>query len=135
MGFWTICGDVGDYGMVQKVFKGLELYDIARVLQVPDEVLNAIPDDGLGIMEGGDEAQLGLPYNKVDEVMIRLLQMGYDPDVTKNLPSELPQIEAVSEEQIRALWNRSVGMRYKRKGSVVLEREELALPGVMGIEV
>ena len=54
LGFWTLHGDVGDFGIIQKVLKGLELYDIARYLDVPQEIIDAKPDDGLGIA-GGDE--------------------------------------------------------------------------------
>jgi NAD+ synthase len=75
MGFWTICGDVGDFGIIQKIFKGLELYDIAKELSVPSGIIAARPDDGLGI-GNGDANQLGAEYPLIDEVMIRLIQKG-----------------------------------------------------------
>lgn len=134
MGFWTICGDVGDYGMIQKVFKGLELYDIARKLGVPRSVIEAMPDDGLGIQSGGDEAQLGADYKTVDTVMITLMQNGFDPDNPSQDDSALPEVTGVDKKIVRSLWNRAKSMSYKRKGTVIIEREALGLPSVDEID-
>lgn len=128
MGFWTICGDVGDFGMIQKIFKGLELYDIAQELGVPKSILEAMPDDGLGVLEGGDEAQLGADYETVDRVMIALMQAGLDPDKPDNPP--LPEVEGVDSAVVAKLWERSRKNAFKRKGTVILERKDLGLPEV-----
>jgi NAD+ synthetase len=135
MGFWTICGDVGDFGMTQKIFKGMELYDIARRLGVPDSVIEALPDDGLGIKKGGDEAQLGVSYPTLDRVMIKLIQRGYDPDQVDHLPEDLSIFGEANIKQIQALWERSVRTRYKRQGTIILERRMLGLPEVKEIVV
>jgi NH3-dependent NAD+ synthetase len=44
MAFWTLHGDVGDFGMIQMMLKGLELYDLARYLGVPSEIIAARPE-------------------------------------------------------------------------------------------
>lgn len=127
MGFWTIGGDVGDFGMIQKLWKGLELYDLARALEVPDSVIQARPEDGLGIAEGGDEGQLGVDYRTLDTVMKKLIEQGFDPDQDDELPAAAAAQFEISADQVRALWARSVHTRYKRQGTVVVERDEFGI--------
>lgn len=122
MGFWTLCGDVGDYSMLQNVFKGIELYDIARKLHIPQEILDAPPDDGLGIAEGGDEAQLGADYVTIDTILIQQLQKG-------------SPLSGVSPELVQKVCQRSLDYAYKRKGCVELKREELGLPPMSEIDL
>lgn len=132
MAFWTICGDVGDYGMIQKVMKGLELYDIARRLDVPQEIIDARPDDGNGVA-GTDEEQLGAGYHTVDKVMIRLIQQGFNPDGSLDQLNSLPQVEGVSNEVVKKLAERSLKGAYKHRGTLNLTREELGLPAIQEI--
>ncbi|MCD4761989.1 NAD(+) synthase [bacterium] len=136
MAFWTIGGDVGDFGIIQQMLKGLELYDIARYIGVPQETIDAMPDDGLGIA-GGDEDQLGVNYIGVDEIMIYAIQNGFDPD------GEIDQVDKVipkinlyyREDTIRRILTRCIRGSYKRKGTIVLTREELGLPSIMDIKL
>lgn len=79
-GFWTKHGDEGDYGLIQYLWKGSELRELAKYLGVPKEIIDAKPTDGLGVSEGGDEAQLGAPYEKLDEVLNNLLCLGMNPN-------------------------------------------------------
>jgi NAD+ synthetase len=85
LGFWTLHGDVGDYGMVQNLWKtevyGLTKFiaDIYRKLDngAPAEALekciDAVPTDGLGITDS-DLDQLGASsYNEVDKILIDYL--------------------------------------------------------------
>lgn len=74
-GFWTLNGDVGDIAPIQQLFKGLELYDIARALKVPKESLNAVPSDGLGI-SAKDKDQLFLDYPDLDREIIKFIKTG-----------------------------------------------------------
>ena len=88
LGFWTLHGDVGDYGMVQNLWK-TEVYGlskwIANDLGVGSEGYNAIiacvdatPTDGLGITSSYVE-QLGAKnYDEVDHVLQRYLGGDYD---------------------------------------------------------
>lgn len=63
LGFWTLHGDVGDFGPIQSLWK-TEVYGLTRHLvnyymgegrdtkaKVLDECINAVPTDGLGITE------------------------------------------------------------------------------------
>lgn len=135
MGFWTLCGDVGDFAMIQKIFKGLELYDIAKVLGVPDSVIQAIPDDGLGITSGGDESQLGSDYETIDRIMIHMLQNNFDPDALPTGQKPVPEFSDIDSQIIENIWERAQRMAYKRRGTVILERSELGLPALQDIKL
>jgi NAD+ synthase len=127
MAFWTLHGDVGDYGMIQNVLKGTELYDIARVLGVPQEIINAKPDDGLGIA-GGDEDQLGANYQVIDEIMIKLIQAGFDPDGSSDQLSRLPETGLdYGIELITKIAKRCLDGSFKRKNPITLSRKDLGL--------
>ncbi|MEK7512507.1 MAG: NAD(+) synthase [Patescibacteria group bacterium] len=132
MAFWTINGDVGDYGMIQKVMKGLELYEIARRLEVPQEIIDSRPDDGNGVA-GTDEEQLGAGYRTVDTVMVRLIQQGFNPDGEFSQLDSLPLVADVSVEVVKKLAERALKGAYKRRGTLNLTREELGLPGIQEI--
>ncbi len=135
MGFWTINGDVGDLAPIQHFFKGLELYDIARFLNVPDAIIKALPTDGLGIVNGGDEAQLGADYKTVDKVMINLLQNGFDPDGSRLQLDNLAAIDGIADEVVYKLAERCLNAAYKRNGTGFPTREELRLPTINGMEI
>jgi NAD+ synthase len=78
VGFWTIFGDVGDYGMIQNLWK-TEVYQI--MLFLADDFndsnkhdaliacVDAVPTDGLGI-SNSDLEQLGAnTYAEVDKIL------------------------------------------------------------------
>jgi NAD+ synthase len=121
MGFWTLHGDVGDYGMIQQVMKGLELYDIAKCLGIPQEILDARPDDGLGVTDGGDEAQLGANYEDVDRIMLSQLAVQNGelvPTWARNVEPEMGM----------KVVTRYLNTEFKRTGVVNLTRKEIGLP-------
>ena len=126
MAFWTICGDVGDYGMIQQMLKGLELYDLAHYLGVPQEIIDAKPDDGLNV-GNGDEDQLGADYATIDYVMTILIQNGFDPDASHDQLDSLPDVPNVKAILVKRLATRAINGAFKRHGTVVLTREELGL--------
>jgi len=82
-GFWTLHGDVGDYGMIQGLWK-TEVYDIARYIigneLISDEAKDALdkciaanPTDGLGV-SNSDLDQLGVKsYEEADKILIAYL--------------------------------------------------------------
>jgi NAD+ synthase len=83
LGFWTLHGDVGDYGMVQNLWK-TEIYAMSKFLanQMPKEqkealesCITAVATDGLGITNS-DLDQIGAAtYEEVDQILLKL----YDP--------------------------------------------------------
>ncbi len=122
MGFWTICGDVGDFGMLQNIYKGLELYDIARYLKIPESIIDATPDDGLGITEGGDESQIGVDYRTLDILMVKYMNEG------KKSMLKYATNRNISTAKIDSILKRHQDTAYKRIGPINLKREELGLP-------
>lgn len=88
LGFWTLHGDVGDFGMIQNLWKS-EVYDIAEWLMANEydgekdafyalkETIEAMATDGLGVTNLGDLGQI-LPewtgnsrdgYKEVDRII------------------------------------------------------------------
>jgi NAD+ synthetase len=95
VGFWTIFGDVGDYGMIQNLWK-TEVYQIMLFLADELESLNkhdaliacveAIPTDGLGITSS-DLEQLGADtYAEVDKILQAWTLNCVDRDAYKEHP-------------------------------------------------
>jgi NAD+ synthetase len=82
LGFWTLHGDVGDYGPIQMLWK-TEVFGMARALASSLEseeaaralmaCVDAVPTDGLGITSS-DLEQIGTSsYEEVDRILIRHL--------------------------------------------------------------
>ena len=86
LGFWTLHGDVGDYGMIQNLWK-TEVYALANWIAQNElqggkkyddgggrydylmDCIEAVPTDGLGITDS-DLDQLGADtYEKVDNIL------------------------------------------------------------------
>ena len=114
-GFWTLHGDVGDVGMIQNVFKGLELTEIAKYLRIPSWCIDQTPTDGLGISDS-DEDQLGGTYLKVDRILIQELAGEYN----ETGPSIHQAIKRYRDPVITA----------KRNNPQNLTREEIGLPPI-----
>lgn len=83
LGFWTLHGDVGDYGMIQNLWK-TEVYEMARYLasKMTDSdaaaalisCVDAVPTDGLGITNSDlDQIKAG-SYAEVDQILIEMLR-------------------------------------------------------------
>ncbi len=136
MGFWTLHGDVGDIAPIQNVLKGLELYVIAQVLGVPQEIIEAIPDDGLGVSQGGDAAQIGAPYGVVDRVMIHLIQNGFDPQGSEDQLLHLYSVAGVADDIVLKLATRCLLNKFKREEIVrAPTREEIYLQRIKHIRL
>lgn len=134
MAFWTLHGDVGDFGIIQKIMKGLELYDIARYLKVPQEIINAKPDDGLGI-SGGDADQLGAEYVDIDAIMAELIRKRFRINGSLKQLKNLPAIKGIPSEIVYLIAKRCLAGAFKRKGTVVLSRKRLGLPEIRNIKL
>jgi len=127
LGFWTLHGDVGDYGMTQHVWK-TEMYGIAKYMadkfrkegeinkaESLVECINAIPTDGLGITTSDfdqicpDDVGKGSPvelYYKVDTLLHNYIN-GQHPD-------DLHSNKVIS---------RHINSGYKRENPVSISRE------------
>ncbi|NQV00445.1 MAG: NAD(+) synthase [Parcubacteria group bacterium] len=77
LGFWTLHGDVGDYGMIQNLWK-TEVYRLAKHLAAPLKkakcdaltlCVDATPTDGLGITSSDCEQLGAKDYNEVDDLL------------------------------------------------------------------
>ena len=101
VGFWTLHGDVGDYGMIQNLWK-TEVYGMAQYLaenETKDDAkksaiyscIDATPTDGLGI-SNSDLDQLGASsYAEIDGILIEYLATGENqshPVIQRHLRSE-----------------------------------------------
>ncbi len=144
MAFWTLMGDVGGFGPIQNILKGLELPAVAYALGVPDKTLGAKPTDGLQVHqsldteEGGDtDAFRGVYYPHIDAIICHAAKNGLDLFVATPVAVDATQIQTPSATQAvvdsltaqmvspAAVWKRT-------RGSIgsSISREELGLPSV-----
>ncbi len=120
LGFWTLHGDVGDYGMIQNLWK-TEVYELAKYL-IAEELINdnqklalqacidATPTDGLGITNS-DLDQLGAKnYSEVDKILQKYID-------TNTLPEEKSKLEKTS------VIKRHINSSYKRNNPLNLSRK------------
>lgn len=142
MGFWTLNGDVGDFGPIQQIWKGLEEYTIARSLGVPEESINAVPTDGLDVVPGGtDEDQLGLPYSDLDRVIIALIQNRFDgeekwrDEKIDSLSDRLSEELGYDPGKIVHIARQMVNTHYKRNWPKTITRSEIGLPEIGKIKL
>jgi len=102
LGFWTLHGDVGDYGMIQTLWK-TEVYAMSRYLCEnecnPQEnkalmaCIEAVPTDGLGITNSDLDQIKAKSYEEVDQILIKMLnnnlgELQNHPVVQRNKASE-----------------------------------------------
>jgi len=115
LGFWTLHGDVGDYGMIQSLWK-TEVYQMSEFLaahELDTEKAKAIrsciiapPTDGLGITNT-DLDQIGASsYQEVDEILYSYLY------------STPPQTEAAKK-----VIARKIASEYKRNNPFNIPRQ------------
>ncbi|OQY05158.1 MAG: NAD(+) synthase [Bacteroidetes bacterium 4572_117] len=80
LGFWTLHGDVGDYGMIQNLWK-TEVYAMSRyiVSQLGDDkakkalqdCIVAVATDGLGITNSDLDQIQAKSYEEVDQILLK----------------------------------------------------------------
>lgn len=118
MGFWTICGDVGDYGPIQNIYKGIELPQIANRLNIRKDIVTQKPSDGLMVTEDNtDEAQLGADYETVDVII----------NVFTNPKYQYLIEDIKSSEVVKNIYNRYIGTQFKRNGTINLTRKQIGI--------
>jgi NAD+ synthetase len=94
LGFWTLHGDVGDYGPFQNLWKtevyGLAQWMVNNILTNGDQkkalqaCIDAVPTDGLGITNSDLDQLECKTYAEVDQ---HLLSMFFRPEDTTGWPS------------------------------------------------
>ena len=115
--FFTIAGDIGDFGPIQYIYKGLELPYIAGVLNIMEDIITQPPSDGLGVTEENtDEAQLGCNYETFDTIMIKYLKSN---DAERGELKKNPVAKQVID--------RHETTTFKRIGPISLSRETIGM--------
>lgn len=68
IGFYTKYGDGGvDVSPIADLYK-TEVYELARALDLPESIKNAIPTDGLWDVDRTDEQQIGATYPELEKI-------------------------------------------------------------------
>ena len=114
LGFWTLHGDVGDYGMIQQLWK-TEVYAMSVHIANTEKskgkkdammaCVNAVPTDGLGITSSDLDQLQSKSYEEVDVILIKYLETK-DKELEKH-----PVIQ------------RHINSEYKRNNPFNLKRE------------
>lgn len=120
LGFWTLDGDVGDITPMFDLWK-TEVFGLARFLmtmlidegeiEALQDVINAIPTDGLGITSS-DVEQFGCSsYDEVDDILQQLLI-----DVTDGNFYERYSMmcDKYGEDKVSHVWKRHLNSNFKR---------------------
>jgi len=120
LGFWTLHGDVGDYGMIQNLWK-TEVYEMARFLanEMEEESKKALLDcvyavatDGLGITNSDLDQIQANSYEEVDQILLKLfdaagpgdyknhpvIQRKINSEFKRENPYNIPRKDITSEE-------------------------------------
>jgi NAD+ synthase len=105
LGYFTKYGDGGvDLEPIGGLYK-TEVWELSRRLGIPDPLITKKPSAGLWAGQT-DEAELGISYVKVDEVLKRLEQ-NEDPETILNTLG-------ISAEQLNSVMNRIERSEHKR---------------------
>lgn len=124
LGFWSVCGDVGDLKPIGNLFK-TEVYELAEYLADKYEkegefdTAKAIrmsielkPTDGLGISDG-DEAQIGASYAVVDDIFFTLFTANHSAQEQMEAFDRLH--EKYGQDVVHGVIERNLRTEYKRQ--------------------
>ena len=94
MGYGTKYGDLGsDFLLIGNLFK-TEVRELAKYLDVPDEIINKAPSAGL--WEGQtDEAELGITYELLDKILMRIENNMDKETISKELNIPISKIDDI----------------------------------------
>jgi len=120
LGFWTICGDVGDISPIQFVDKGIEEIEIAKRLGIREDIITQKPSDGLNTQCEGDcdEDQLGLSYREISAIIF-----AYENRLSQKLIKQFEEIKKL--EKVQNIIKRHKQTEFKRSGPFFVTREML----------
>ena len=133
LGFWTLHGDVGDYGMIQELYKS-EVYNIAEWIANNEswwkltigkniilDTMNALATDGLGVTNTGDIGQI-MPnwkgssregYKEVDRILQVWMNMDYLGQTQQKAISPLKE-HSVIQRHLKSAFKRDNPHNLKR---------------------
>jgi len=112
LGYYTKYGDGGvDLEPIGGLYK-TEVWELSRRLGIPDPLITKNPSAGLWAGQT-DEAELGISYVNVDEVL-RMLEEGAEHDKIQNAAG-------ISAEQLSSVTGRIERNKHKRKSPPVPE--------------
>ncbi len=112
LGYYTKYGDGGvDLEPIGGLYK-TEVWELSRRLGIPDPLITKKPSAGLWAGQT-DEAELGISYVKVDEVL-RLIEKGEEPE-------NILKASGISFEQLNSVTRRIERNEHKRKAPPVPE--------------
>jgi NAD+ synthase len=106
LGYFTLFGDSASaLNPIGNIYK-TEIFNLARFLEIPDEVISKPPSADL--MEGQtDESEIGFKYADMDRVIYGLIDLGF---TTEQIIEE-----GEDEQLVRSIERRMKSMSYKRK--------------------
>jgi nicotinamide-nucleotide amidase len=121
LGFWTLHGDVGDFGLIQSLWK-TEVYGLSKYLcnkyrgykrRALDMSIYATPTDGLGVSTS-DFDQLGVKsYEEADDILIKYIEADDGDIKTKRSLEKHPIIQ------------RHIKYAFKRENPYNIPREDI----------
>lgn len=130
LGFWTLHGDVGDFGLIQSLWK-TEVYQLAEYLKSTvndngtdclDKCITAVPTDGLGITDSDFEQLGATSYEEIDSI----LQRFYEEDSSTESYKELTNHPVIK---------RHLATEWKRDNPLNLDWYQLHLDRVRNVTV
>jgi len=124
LGFWTLHGDVGDFGMIQNLWK-TEVYimldsisrhyvysEMKELSDTLKSCRDAIPTDGLGITESDLDQFGGInSYEEIDLIFIEMMNNGYSKFIQQG---EIPEVLTMFERT-----------KYKRENPFNIPRKNM----------
>jgi NH3-dependent NAD+ synthetase len=129
LGFWTLHGDVGDFGMIQNLYKS-EVYDMAEWIATNEckfldkkiiiaSTMDALATDGLGVTNRGDLGQILPEWNGTSregyKVVDTILQ------IIENVSARDPHHEIDDHPIVQ----RYLKTEFKRRLPINIKREKL----------
>lgn len=131
LGFWTLHGDVGNFGPIQNLWKS-EVYELARFIydqrgvQALKDCIDATPTDGLGITNS-DLDQIGVDnYDEVDRRIQNYIKLATNLFDVKSFFDQAKAIQQICDLPINdPVINRMVNSEFKRKDPYNISREQL----------
>jgi NAD+ synthase len=118
LGFWTLHGDVGDYGPIQQLWK-TEVYDVANQLLEEFNDLNKVAalrsciecaaTDGLGVSTTSLEQLGGKSFSEVDSILKQIVNSKF----------------INGDETFQKVYDRHINSQYKRNNPYNIPREDL----------